>query len=191
MPRGAHHICHDALNPRCVKCCPCGGAAHRRRLALKLACLFPLSFSPCGRRWRIAPDEGACSWQFICLARHTAINMTALKPPYADCWRSGGAAKKLAGVLGQSLVLLFPFFVWIRSIGGGGVYMSRGSHRSARKKSRCRGRERSDQRRRVKTTSTATNTYRHPGENRGPSFLPAARSWQFICLAGRTDKTMT
>ncbi|VAW18036.1 hypothetical protein MNBD_ALPHA12-351, partial [hydrothermal vent metagenome] len=29
MPRGAHRICHDALNPRCVKCCPCGGAAKK------------------------------------------------------------------------------------------------------------------------------------------------------------------
>ncbi len=41
-----------------------------------------------------------------------------LIPPYVDCWRSGGAAKKLAGVLGQGLVLLFPFFIWIRSFGG-------------------------------------------------------------------------
>jgi len=44
MPRGAHRICHDALNPRCAKCCPSGRAAHKRRLALELACLWHCKF---------------------------------------------------------------------------------------------------------------------------------------------------
>jgi len=38
-----------------------GGAPHKRRLALFARYPLPFSFSPRGRRWRAAPDEGARS----------------------------------------------------------------------------------------------------------------------------------
>jgi len=44
MPRGAYHICHDALKPRRTKCCPSGGALDSQRLACARGfALFPLS----------------------------------------------------------------------------------------------------------------------------------------------------
>ncbi len=118
MPRGAFRVCHDALNPRCSKHCPCGGALGCQRLACLLAILFSHfymgTFHWRGCRGRLRRSRRRL---FLYASRGVSCLSRRAKPALFQTLplrqRAGLPAARMS-----ARFILFPFFIWTRPSGG-------------------------------------------------------------------------